>query len=275
MKKIYMILLLSVFIFSFAGMALASDMNLDISPNDINIGLNFRGADLDVSGAVPKGADIFVKISSPNDLRLELSKKGKVGPFWMNVENTTVTNVPKLYQIVSSKYLSLLPGSLKEQLGLDNNFAPVYSRAEVAKHSDEGLIVLPPGTAKSYINALVDIYRKNGLYAVRENGVVINGDKFNARIKLPPNIPQEKCIVTVYAIKDGKLLDTSTVPFNVSSVGMVRWFNREAIYNGPQYGYIAVLLALVFGTAVAFAFSYIENILSGGKNSGFNPGASH
>ncbi|GBF33276.1 transmembrane protein co-occuring with sulfite exporter TauE/SafE [Desulfocucumis palustris] len=275
MKKILLVILALTFAMSFSGLALAQDPGIRVSPANIDIGMNFKGADLDITGNVPRGADIFIKVSSPNDLRLELDKKGKVGPFWMNVENTTVTNVPKLYQIISSKPLAELSGDIKKQTGIDQTFGPIYAWAKVEKHSDDGLVELPADKAKTYISALVDIYRKSGLYAVNENAVSINGDRFNARVKLPPNIPQEKCTVTVYAVKDGRIVDTSLVPFNVASVGMVRWFNSEAIYDGPQYGFIAVMLALAFGTAVAFLFSYLENILSGGKTTGFNPGASH
>jgi len=246
-----------------------------VSPKQINIGLNFKGADLTVSGNVPEGADVYIKVVSPNDSVLELNKKGRVGGMWMNVENTEVSNVPKLYQIVASQKVTELPRELQEQLGLTRDFELIYQNALVEKKSDKGNIQLSGQEAKTFVSSLIGIYQKSGLYAVKEDAVKIENGKYQATIKLPPNLPQETCKVTVYIIKGGNVLESSTVPFEVNPVGITNWLNREAIFDGPTYGMIAVLIALFFGTGIAFLFGYIEKIITGGKGGGFDASASH
>lgn len=275
MKKITIIILGLMIVLTCINTSWAGTANLQVIPNSVDIGSNFNGIDLTISGNMPMSSDVYIKISSPSDSVLELSKKGKVGFFWLNVENTVVSNVPKLYQIISSKPLSQVPPNLRNELGLNTDFSSVYSTGEVVKQSDSGSVRLSKKEADNYLKALVGIYKGNHLYDVKENAVIIKGDKFEAVAKLPPNIPQEKCNVTVYAIKDGKLISTVSTPFNVAGVGIVRWLSNEAIYSGPEYGFIAVLFALAFGAGVALFFGFIENLLNKGNPTGFSPGAGH
>jgi hypothetical protein len=273
MKKIIITILPLMIVLTCISAAWAGEATVSVSPGRVDIGANFNGAELTVTGEAPEGSDIYVKVSSPDDSVLQLSKKGKVGLFWLNVENTVVTNIPKLYQLISSGSLDRLPSG--NELEINRDFSQVYSKAVVVKHTEDGPVRLPREDADKYVSALIDIYKNNGLYSVRENAVAVENGKFRANIILPPGVPQEKCSVTVYAVKDGRLVGTATVPFKVSATGVVRWLSGEAIYSGPEYGFIAVMTALAFGTVVALLFTYIEGALSGGRKNGLSPGAGH
>lgn len=275
MKKMIIFLLGLMIVLTCISPALAADTGITVSPSRVMIGPGFNGAELAVSGEAPTGADIYIKVASPDDSVLDLSKKGKVGLFWMNVENTTVSGVPKLYQVYSSGTLDRLTPDLQKDTGISPGFAPIYTSARVFRHSGEGPVQLSGEKAGSYVAALVDIYRENGLYAIRENSVSAAEGKFKADIKLPPNVPQEKCSITVYAVRGGKIVATAGAPFEIAGTGVVRWLSREAIYNGPEYGFMAVMFALAFGAGIAFIFSYLEGLFGGGKGSGMSAGAGH
>lgn len=246
-----------------------------VSPQRVEIGLDFKGVELSVSGTAPDGSDIYVKMASPDDSVMDLAKKGKVGLFWLNVANVRVNDFPKLYQIVSSKPLDMLPEALRAELGLNQDFSYVFSRAKVVRRSENGPVQLSGEDAGEYIAALIDINKKKGLYTVRENIVDVEGAKFRARILLPPNVPKEKCSVTVYAVKDGKLVCTENATVDVGRAGVARWLHRKAIYDGPMYGFMAVMIAIAFGTGVSMIFSCIEKVMSGGQKTSFNPGTGH
>jgi len=257
MKRLVVVLLGLMFLFSFAGQGMAA--GLSVSPDKVDVGLNFEGTTLNISGSVPDNAGVYIKVSSPNDSILNLSKKGKVNLFWMNIENTSVTKVPKLYQIFSSRPLSDLTEDLQGELGIDQNFSAVYQTAEVSKHGESGSITLEKSEAKEFISSLVTIYKKSGLYSFNESTVQVNDGRFSADLQLPANIPQEKCDVTVYFIKDGKVIGTSNQTFNVETAGIVKWLNNLAIYDGPSYGFMSVIIALIVGAAIAFLFIFMEN----------------
>ena len=259
MKRWMAVLLGLMFLFSFTRQGIAAENKITISPDKVEVGLNFKGATLDISGSVPENAGVYIKVSSPNDSILDLSKKGKVSLFWMNVENTSVTKVPKLYQVLSSRPLSDLTEDQQKSLGIDQNFSAVFQAAEVDKHSESGPVKLEKSEANEFISSLVTIYKKAGLYGINESAVQVNDGHFNARLQLPANIPQEKCNVTVYFIKGGEVIGTSNESFNVETVGIVKWLNNEAIYDGPSYGFLSVIIALMVGAAIAFLFIFLEN----------------
>ncbi|KUO73221.1 MAG: hypothetical protein APF81_13970 [Desulfosporosinus sp. BRH_c37] len=259
MKRLAVVLVLLWLMFSFASQAMAAENKLTISPGKVDVSLNFKGTTLNISGSVPDNAGVYIKVSSPNDSILDLSKKGKVSMFWMNVENTSVTKVPKLYQVLSSRPLSDLPEDLQEKLGINQNFSVVFQAAEVRKHSESGSVKLEKSEAKEFISSLVTIYKKARLYGLNESAVQVNDGHFNASLQLPANTPQEKCNVTVYFTKGGEVIGTSNGFFNVETVGIVKWLNNEAIYDGPTYGFLAVMIALMVGAAIAFLFICLEN----------------
>jgi len=258
MKRWMAVVLGLMFLFSFTNQGIAAENKLTISPDKVEVGLNFKGTTLNISGSVPENAGVYIKVSSPNDSILDLSKKGKVSLFWMNVENTSVTKVPKLYQVLSSRPLSDLTEDLQEKLGINQNFSAVFQAAEVDRHSESGPVKLEKSEAKEFISSLVTIYKKAGLYGINESAVQVNDGRFNARLQLPANIPQEKCNVTVYFIKGGEVIGTSNESFNVETVGIVKWLNNEAIYDGPSYGFLSVIIALMVGAAIAFLFIILE-----------------
>ncbi|SFG70416.1 conserved hypothetical protein [Desulfotomaculum arcticum] len=275
MIKLSCLLITVLLIVLICAIPAVADTAPAVSPQQVNIGLNFKGADLSVSGSVPDGADVYIKVSSPNDSVLELNKKGRVGGMWMNVENTEVSNVPKLYQIISSQKITVLPQELQEKLGLARDFEPIYQTASVKKKTAGGYVPLSAQESRDFVSSLINIYQKSGLYAINENAVKVENGQYQATVKLPPNIPQETCNITVYVIREGSLLETASTSLEVNPVGLTSWLNREAIFDGPTYGLIAVLIALFFGTGIAFLFGYIEKILSGGKSGGFDASAGH
>lgn len=259
MKRWAVLLLGLVFLFSFAGQGMAAENQLTVSPEKVDVGVNFQGTTLNISGSVPDNAKVYLKVSSPNDSILKLSKKGKVNLFWMNVENTSVTKVPKLYQVFTSSPLSDLTEDMQNELGVDQKFSAVYKEAEVSEHGEGGSVKLEKSEANEFISSLVTIYEKEGLYSLNENAIQVNGGHFNASIQLPANIPQEKCNVTAYFVKDGKVIGTSTQSFVVETVGIVKWLNNLAIYDGPSYGFMSVIIALLVGSAIAFLFILLDN----------------
>ena len=97
------------------------------------------------------------------------------------------------------------------------------------------------------------------MYGLNESTVQVKDGNFKASLQLPANIPQEKCNVTVYFIKGGKVIGTSNESFNVETVGIVKWLNDQAIYDGPSYGFMSVMIALIVGAAIAYLFIFLES----------------
>ena len=66
--------------------------------------------------------------------------------------------------------------------------------------------------------------------------------------------PSRKIYVTVYAVKDKKVIETATSNVLVEQVGMVKSFANMAKNNAALYGIIAILAALTAGFGVGLVF---------------------
>ncbi|KJS01573.1 MAG: hypothetical protein VR68_04685 [Peptococcaceae bacterium BRH_c4a] len=275
MKAKIVIPLLSVIILSLITAAWAAETGLDIYPRNVHIGLGFNGAEITVSGRAPDDAGIFVKVSSPADSITVMNKKGKVGMFWLNTERVRMTEVPRLYHIISSAPFSQVSADLRQQLGLGGDFPEIYSRAIIDKHREDDWVPVTGEEALEYIEASIGINRKNGLYFTGEKSVKVEDGKFSGKVRLPPGIPQETIDVTMYAIRDGQLLDIKTGSINVSSTGIIQWLNIMAFYDGPSYGLIAVIIALVSGVLITTLFNYAESLLGGSEKPGIGRELNH
>lgn len=239
------------------------ELSIETNPTQIKIGLGFSGQPVDVFGRVPEGSQLYLKITSPVH-KLPLDKKGKVGPLWMDVEHVKVDGIPKVYQVWTTGDIDDLPSGLKEETGISSDYGFIRASAGVYKEKDGAKESLPRELADEYIDALVKIYENQGLYTLRE-GVIRTGadNRFRFTIDVPANVPQQELLLSAYAVKDGKIIDTVKVHLAVRSVGIVNWVRRLAVANGPMYGTITVILALAGGLVISVFSNMMEKVFSG------------
>jgi hypothetical protein len=252
--------LLAVF---FAPAAFSGEVSFSLSPPVIDMGLNFNGAELAITGTAPAGSDIYLKIVSP-PRKEKLNKKGRVAFFWMNVTQADVENIPKMYQIYSSAPISLLPPDLQKETGVDTGFSAVVRQAEITEKRGDRVSNLTGEEGKDYLDTLIGLYTKKGLYTVRENAVATRDEgekrKFTLNVALPAETAHGTTTVTAYAVKDGRLAGESTGTFTARPAGIAGWVLRMAKLEGPVYGTFAVFIALLAGVAIDLLFTNIERL---------------
>ncbi len=84
------------------GPARAATGDLQVFPNDVEIGSFFKGEAITVKAEIPAGADAVLEVVGPNhDEKLVL--KGRRGGLWMNVGDVEVQRAPSLYLAASSR----------------------------------------------------------------------------------------------------------------------------------------------------------------------------
>lgn len=232
----------------------ADDLGLTVSPEQIDIGLNFKGATLNIKGNAPPGSQIYVKVESPPGT-VTLNRKGKVGPFWMTVDHVQAENIPKIYEIAGSSSLAHLTPKQMDQMEIGPDYTYLREHARVTHKVDVEKSVLSPGEASDYLNGLFSMYEKRGFYLVNDNALQLGNGGFQAIVQIPSSIPPGKTKITAYAVRGNQVIASGEFPLQVNSVGMVNWVRTEATTNGPFYGLIAVIVALVVGLAVGALFS--------------------
>lgn len=246
-----------------APAAFSEEVSLTVSPPVIDMGLNFKGAALAISGTAPAGSDVYIKIVSP-PRKEKLNKKGKVGFFWMNVKQAEIENIPKMYLLYSSAPIGLLSPELQKEIGVDLNFAAVRSQTEITERQGEKKSRLTGEEGKDYLDALIGSYMKKGLYTVGENTVTTRNEggqkAFAVTVPLPAETAHGTTTVTAYAVKDGTLAGKCTGTFTARPAGIAGWVLRTAKMEGPLYGTFAVFIALLAGVTIDLLFTSLEKL---------------
>lgn len=240
------------------GAAFASRGGLDVTPETVGVSLTYAGSRVRVSGEVPAGTDVYLKVSSA-PTRVTLKEMGRKAVFWLGVKQVEVKGVPKVYQLYSSAPFARLNPELAAATGIDPSYAVALRDADIqAGHG----VQVTPAERRAFLGALVGIYEKRGLYTVAESSVRVEGGRFTVDVSVPPGVPQGEIGVTAYAVRDGRVVAQDAGVFRVQSTGLVRFIRQLAATDGPDYGALAVLVALAAGTVVGVGFSYLERLAS-------------
>ena len=253
-KKLILLVLVAAAVLLPAAAAGAGGLDLAVSPGQVDIGLNFKGALLEISGSAPPDSDICLKVESPPGT-IALNRKGKVGPFWMTVDNVKVENMPKIYEVFTSGSLAELSRGVKDRMEIGNGYSYLKERARVTRKHETGKEELSPDEAGTYLDGLINIYEKKGYYIINEGALKIENGRFRAAVQVPSGIPPGQTKITAYAVQGGRVVASKEFPLQVNSIGLVRWVRTEATANGPFYGLIAVIVALVVGLATGTFFN--------------------
>ncbi len=241
--------------------ALAAGVTVAVAPGEIDVGLDFRGQEVELTGTVPAGSDVFVKVVSPAR-NVNLTRKGRVGFLWMKVAQAEVEGIPKMYQIFSSRKINDLPAELQAKMGIDQNFQAVRDACKVKEISGNQLRLLSGEEGKEYLDALINMYQRDNLYAVRENTVQKSGNRFRVFVPLPASVAFGETLVSVYAVDvaNGKILGEAKNNFTVRPVGLVGLERAMAKTNGPLYGILAIYIALAAGLVIDLLFNYLNKL---------------
>lgn len=215
----------------------------------ITVDFFYHGSSVSVRGISDPNTDLVIKITS-EDGHQTLRRKGKVGGFlWMNVGELQIEHAPKVYFLHST-------GKIEDILSRDemNKYAVGYPALEKYVKMN-----VPDEAEKNrWFNEFVKFKESSNLY-VTSTGKISVMEKDGAQdyyilTEWPYQAPPGKYTVTVYAVKDKKVVETATSNVLVEQVGMVKSFASMAKNNAALYGIIAILAALTAGFGVGLVF---------------------
>ncbi len=229
----------------------AEKMTVNIEPSTLLLGTFYRGADIRITGTVPAGSDVVVRFMGVKK-DIHLKKKGKVlGLLWMNLDTFTFKGVPNVCLIYSSKDLD--SGSLGKK-EMESEAWRLSLRA-LERHIE---IEPEPENRGFLIEELIKMKQLEGLY-VEEQGVSIhtkNGDTgaFEAHVKVPSSLTPGKYVIEVYALRDGKIVDSRITPIKAKLVGFPAFLYNLAFKHALLYGLLATIVAILGGLLMGVIF---------------------
>ncbi|MFZ5898976.1 MAG: TIGR02186 family protein [Bacillota bacterium] len=262
MFKLFALAVVFVLLLGLAATGFAAPTaEIALTPDKIEIGTRFNGGEVKVTGRVPEGSQVIIQAISP-EKRVALSKKGKVSGVWMTVEKTQVSGMPAMFKVYTSGKMDDIPADVQKELGIDSDFSAVKSLAKVTEKHEEKTVTLEKARAEEFVNGLISLYREKNLYTVDENAVKVEGERFEAVLQIPADIPRGETRVLVYAVgSDGSVVASSSALLKVEAVGLVRTLGDMATHNAVAYGILAVGVALVTGILIAQFFKWLQKVV--------------
>jgi Putative transmembrane protein (Alph_Pro_TM) len=247
--KILFLALTVLFVGAFSTGAQAF-LTAKTSQDHINIGFFYAGSEVSVSGLSDPGDDYIIAVTSP-ECNQELRRKGKVaGALWMNVGELKCERVPNLYFVRCSKKLDdLLPVCEQDRCVLGYPALERHINMEPAKDQEEknrwfGEFIKYKESKKLFANSCAD-------FQVSSEG---GKQKYSMKFAWPYQAPPGEYLVTVYAVKDRKVVDQAVSKVTVEQVGAVKKLAAMAKNQGALYGIIAILTAIGAGFGVGIIF---------------------
>jgi uncharacterized protein (TIGR02186 family) len=224
----------------------------DVSSRSIEIRYTFAGAQLLLFGAIlyPSGRmparppDIAIVVKGPAE-PIIVREKQRIAGIWMNADSSRFRSAPSYYAVASSRPISEL---------VDERTAAIYELGLQNLQLSPGTGALPD-KARRFEAGLLDLRRREGLYAEIPNGVQIT-DKvlYRAVIKIPSQVPVGTYTAETFLIENGRVLAVATRRIEIGKTGFERYVALAARRYSALYGIVAVLLSLALGWSAAALF---------------------
>ncbi len=217
----------------------------------ITIDFFYHGSSVSVRGESDPGVDLVIKMTSAEGHQT-LKQKGKVGGLlWMNVGQLKFENTPNFYAVYSSK-------KLDDILTKEEQEKYVLGYPALEKHVE----ITPVANADEktkWFNEFVKYKEDANVYASAA-GKITTTTNTNGRQEYyiltdwPYQATPGDYVVTVYAVKNGKVVEQAESKVNVEQVGTVKTLATMAKNSAAFYGILSVGIALGAGFGVGLVF---------------------
>ena len=235
---------------TFAGQASAM-LTAKANHDHITIDFFYHGSTVSVRGISEPGTDLIIKITSPEGHQL-LKQKGKVGGvLWMNVGQMKFDQTPNFYEVFSTK-------KVEDILSREEMEKYVIGYPALAKHV-EITPVANDEEKEKWFSEFVKFKEASKVYATSSGNITMsmNADgkqEYYVLTDWPYQAQPGDYLVSVYAVKDNKVIEQAQSKVNVEQVGMVKTLATMAKNSPAIYGFLSIGIALGAGFGVSMVF---------------------
>jgi uncharacterized protein (TIGR02186 family) len=250
--KIVIFLIFGFLILNLAFSEVASaSLTAETSHDHIKIGFFYHGSTVDISGfSNPKNSDLIVKITSPEGPQKFRKKVKAAGLLWMNDGELKFEHAPSLYFLYSTRKLDDIL-SQEERDKYVIGYSALNGHMEITPVANED-------EKTKFFNEFVKFKESSHLYSISSQKISRNvkdgKQSYLIELNWPYQAPPDNYLVTVYAVKDKKVIEKAEANMLVEQVGIVKTLYNMAKNNGALYGLTSIFAALVAGFIVAIVF---------------------
>ena len=228
----------------------SAELTINANHDHIKIDFFYHGSEVSVSGTADAGTDLIVKITA-SDGHEKLKQKGKAAGFlWMNTGTLNFEKTPDLYLIHSTK-------DIDDMLSKGETDKYVIGYPALERHIEISPSSKEEGKSR-WFSEFVKYKESSKLYA-SSSGKIATSLKdselfYYIKTDWPYQAPPGEYLVTVYAVKDKKIIEKAETKVLVEQAGIIKMLSGMAANNGALYGIISIVIALGAGFGVGLIF---------------------
>jgi uncharacterized protein (TIGR02186 family) len=235
---------------SFVGTASAM-LTAKANHDHISIDFFYHGSTVSIKGEADPGVDLVIKMTDHAGHHV-MKEKGKVGGLlWMNVGMLNFEHTPNFYAVHSTR-------KLEDILSRDEMEKYTLGYPALEKHVDVTPVANEEEKAK-WFNEFVKYKEASKVYTSSYGNITTTATKdgrqeYYVLTDWPYQASPGDYLVTVYAVKNGKIVEQAEAKVNVEQVGMVKTLATMAKNNAAFYGILSIGIALGAGFGVGMVF---------------------
>jgi len=235
----------------FSAKSASAMLTAKANHDHITIDFFYHGSTVSVRGISEPGTDLVIKITSPEGHQV-LKQKGRVGGvLWMNVGQLKFEQTPNFYEVFSTK-------KVEDILSREEMDKYVIGYPALAKHVDIIPVANEDEKAK-WFSEFIKFKEESKVYATSfgkiETTMKADGkQEYYILTDWPYQAQPGDYLVSVYAVKNNKVMEEAQAKVNVEQIGMVKTLATMAKNNPAIYGFLSIGVALGAGFGVSMVF---------------------
>ncbi len=235
----------------FAAHLYASENGLTfgVSPQKVEINSFYHGTTLLLKGTVPAGSRVALVLSGEK-MAHTLNRKGKVGPFWMNVDTITVKGAPEMYYVATST-------DKQEELASSEVLANHCIGYGALRKS---VTIEPENSGSdSMFPEFIKLKEHMGLYkafpgAVKLKPINESLAGFVFSLPIPSLVSPGDYEISMYCFTEDQSFSSESSELIVEKVGMPKLLSALASDHAALYGILAIAVAIAAGLFMGLLF---------------------
>jgi len=168
----------------------------------------------------------------------------------MNVKQFTVTGLPLLYKIHSTRPIQQILGrELAAELGIGYDVLKDQMQLHLARGKPE------EDDRDTVFEGVMRLKKETNLYNIDEKRIEITGGKlFKHYFRFPSAAKEGVYRAESFVFKNGRLIGKGVDEIRIQKTGIEAAFTNVAFSHPVLYGILAVVVALGMGLLVGFIF---------------------
>ena len=228
-----------------------------VTPEAVQVGLFYNGANLRVEGVAAAGSKVIVTVVG-SDREERFNRKARFGPVWISSGRVKISGVPSLFLRFSTEPVAaMLSCEAIARRRLDEASLMARMHIEPRSRDDRGDAAIR--------GDYLALKRSEGGYSFGNSGVVMDqaGEcrRFALEFRWPKRAPPAKYEVRVYEVAGGEVVREVAVPLPVVRTGFPAWMAGLAENRASLYG----LTAILFGALAGFGIDFLTTRIFGKK----------